>query len=46
MSKTEIVERLLAVERAYADMEDRWLRTADDLLVWVPSSTGCWPYDT
>jgi hypothetical protein len=35
MSKTEIVERLLAVERAYADMEDRWLRTADDLLVWV-----------
>jgi hypothetical protein len=35
MSKTELVERLLAVERAYADMEDRWLRTADDLLVWV-----------
>ncbi len=35
MSKTELVERLLAVEHAYADMEDRWLRTADDLLAWV-----------
>jgi hypothetical protein len=35
MSKTELVERLLAVERAYADMENRWLRTADDLLVWI-----------
>jgi hypothetical protein len=29
------VERLLAAEKAYADMENRWLRAADDLLVWI-----------
>jgi hypothetical protein len=34
-SKAELVERLLAAEKAYADMENRWLRTADDLLVWI-----------
>jgi hypothetical protein len=34
-SKPELVERLLAAEKAYADMEKRWLRTADDLLVWI-----------
>jgi hypothetical protein len=34
-SKPELVERLLAAEKAYADMETRWLRTADDLLVWI-----------
>jgi hypothetical protein len=34
-SKTDLVERLLVAEQAYAEMEDRWLRTADDLLVWI-----------
>jgi hypothetical protein len=34
-SKPELVERLLAAEKAYAEMENRWLRTADDLLVWI-----------
>jgi hypothetical protein len=34
--KLELVERLLAAEKAYADVEKRWLRTADDLsLVWI-----------
>jgi hypothetical protein len=32
-SKADLVECLLVAERAYAEMEDRWLRTADDLLV-------------
>jgi hypothetical protein len=34
-SKAELVGRLLSAEQAYADMENRWLRTADDLLVWI-----------
>jgi hypothetical protein len=34
-SKADLVERLLRVEQAYAGMEDRWLRTSDDLLVWM-----------
>jgi len=34
-SKAELVERLLIAENAYAAMENRWLRTADDLLVWI-----------
>jgi hypothetical protein len=34
-SKSELVERLLNAENAYADMQNRWLRTADDLLVWM-----------
>jgi hypothetical protein len=25
----------LIAEQAYAEMEDRWLRTADDSLVWI-----------
>jgi hypothetical protein len=29
------LERLLIVEQAYAEIENRWLRTADDLLVWM-----------
>lgn len=33
--KCDLVDRLLIAEQAYADMEDRWLRTADDLLVWI-----------
>jgi hypothetical protein len=32
-TKPELVHRLLAAEKAYADMEDRWLRTANDLLL-------------
>jgi hypothetical protein len=31
----ELVERLLAAEQACADMENRWLKTADDLLTWI-----------
>jgi hypothetical protein len=34
-SKAELVDRLLTAEQAYADVENRWLRTADDLLVWI-----------
>jgi hypothetical protein len=34
-SKADLVERLLAAEQAYAEMETRWLKTADDLLVWI-----------
>jgi hypothetical protein len=34
-SKGDLVERVLIAEQAYADMEDRWIRTADDLLVWI-----------
>ena len=34
-SKAELVERLLVAEEAYAEIEDRWLRTADHLLVWM-----------
>jgi hypothetical protein len=34
-SKSHLVDRLLNAEQAYAAMEGRWLRTADDLLVWI-----------
>jgi len=34
-SKAAHVERLLIAEKAYAEMENRWIRTADDLLVWI-----------
>jgi hypothetical protein len=34
-TKLELVNRLLEAEKAYADMENRWLRTADDLLAWI-----------
>ena len=33
-SKARLVERLLAVEHAYAEQEERWLRVNDDLLTW------------
>jgi hypothetical protein len=33
--KPDLVDRLLAAEQAYAEMEARWLKTADDLLVWI-----------
>ncbi|MBI4544729.1 MAG: hypothetical protein HY703_06025 [Gemmatimonadetes bacterium] len=33
-TKASLVERLLAVERAYAEQEERWLRVNDDLLTW------------
>lgn len=32
MSKPELVERLLAVEQAYAEGQDRWLKAHDELL--------------
>jgi hypothetical protein len=34
-SKAELVERLVAAEQAYADVEARWLKTADELLTWI-----------
>lgn len=34
-NKADLVDRLLAAEQAYANMEARWLKTADDLLVWL-----------
>jgi len=34
-SKADLVERLLGAEQAYAEMESRWLKTADDLLAWI-----------
>jgi len=33
-TKGLLIERLLAVERAYAAQEDRWLRVNDELLAW------------
>ena len=33
-TKGFLIERLLAVERAYAEQEDRWLRVNDELLAW------------
>ena len=33
-TKAILIERLLAVERAYAEQEDRWLRVNDELLTW------------
>jgi hypothetical protein len=35
LSKADLVERLLGAEQAYAEMESRWLKTADDLLAWI-----------
>jgi hypothetical protein len=35
LSKHELVERLLAVEQACAEYEQRWLRTADELFAWM-----------
>lgn len=34
-SKADLVERLVAAELAYSDMRARWLKTADELLVWI-----------
>jgi hypothetical protein len=34
-SKADLVDRLLVAEQAYADMEARWLNTADELLSWI-----------
>jgi hypothetical protein len=33
-TKGLLIERLLAVERAYAEQEERWLRVNDELLTW------------
>ena len=33
-AKGLLIDRLLAVERAYAEQEDRWLRANDELLAW------------
>jgi len=34
MSKEALVERLLAVERTYADERERWLQQQDEVLTW------------
>jgi hypothetical protein len=34
-SSRTLVERVLISEQAYAEMENRWLRTTDVLLVWI-----------
>ena len=33
-TKGLLIERLLAVERVYAEQDDRWLRVNDELLAW------------
>jgi hypothetical protein len=33
-TKATLVDRLLAIERAYAEQEERWLRVNDELLTW------------
>jgi hypothetical protein len=34
MSKETLVERLLAVERTYAEERERWLLQQDEVLTW------------
>jgi hypothetical protein len=34
LGKSVLVERLLALEHAYAEQEERWLRVNDELLTW------------
>lgn len=34
MGKAELVERLLSVEQAYADHQERWLQQQDEVLLW------------
>jgi hypothetical protein len=34
LAKSVLVERLLALEHAYAEQEERWLRVNDELLTW------------
>ena len=34
MSKADLVERLLALERIYAEQRERWLLQQDDVLTW------------
>lgn len=38
-TKDLLIERLLAVERAYAEQEERWLRVNDELLTWQLRNT-------
>lgn len=33
LSKNELVERLIAVEQAYAEQEERWLQASEELLL-------------
>jgi hypothetical protein len=35
LGKSVLVERLLALEHAYAEQEERWLRVNDELLTWT-----------
>ena len=46
-SNVELVQRLLTAEKAYADMENRWMQTADEdvreVIMEVPASCLiCW----
>lgn len=34
MSKEELVERLITVERTLAEQRERWLTQQDDILTW------------
>jgi hypothetical protein len=34
-TKADLVMRLLVAEHALVDIENRWLQTAGDLLVWI-----------
>lgn len=34
LSKQDLVDRLIAVEQAYAEQEEHWLRLNDELLTW------------
>jgi hypothetical protein len=34
MSKEALVERLLAIERTYAEQRERWLLQQDEVLTW------------
>jgi hypothetical protein len=35
LAKSQLVARLLAAEQAYADEQDRWLKTNDALFTWI-----------
>jgi len=34
MTKPALVRRLISIEHAYADGEERWLSATDDVLMW------------
>ena len=34
LTKTELIERLIAVEQAYTERDEQWLRLNDQLVIW------------